>query len=225
MGKVSWLNNHSYRTKELTELDVSKYEYLAWFVFCHSEDHYEHGSLTSLKLPVEGEKLARINVSGNQLSDLSIFTHLVNLKELILDDNNFSGTLRPLRKLTKLRNLSIFETNLNEGLEYLPFSVETFRCNKYKGGKNFWRTRCESEFVKLLGVPWDTRTMRFWKSVRKFSVVYEKEQLDEWRGIHFQLVRNAEKRAEFEELLAQLKLASQHWIPNDESKASFISFY
>jgi len=44
-------------------------------------------------LPIEGEKLTKINVSNNQLSDLSIFSHLVSLEKLVLRNNNFSGTL------------------------------------------------------------------------------------------------------------------------------------
>jgi len=46
-----------------------------------------------LKLPIEGEKLTKLTFNDNQLSDLTVFSHLANLEELRLASNNFSGTL------------------------------------------------------------------------------------------------------------------------------------
>jgi len=96
--------------------------------------------LTTLILPKKGEKLKKLSTScyynsgaSNNLSDLSIFRHLVNLEELDLYHNvSFTGSLEPLKKLTKLKHLDIYKTGLDSGLEYLPDSLEYFNCKETK---------------------------------------------------------------------------------------------
>jgi hypothetical protein len=67
--------------------------------------------------------------------DLSFINRFVNLEQLFLDNcdedrfkkgeyNKFTGSLKPLQNLTKLELLSIGNTNIDSGLEYLP---ESFR--------------------------------------------------------------------------------------------------
>jgi Leucine-rich repeat (LRR) protein len=57
------------------------------------------------------------------------------LKELYLYDNNFTGSLEPLRNLSKLEKLYIYDTKISQGLEYLPASVKDFRCQGTKLAK------------------------------------------------------------------------------------------
>jgi Leucine-rich repeat (LRR) protein len=50
------------------------------------------------------------------------------LKRLFLRNNNFTGSLEPLRNLHKLEHLGIENTKISQGLEYLPESVKGFYC-------------------------------------------------------------------------------------------------
>jgi len=74
------------------------------------------------------EKVWGIDIKNNNFSsqDLFCFARFVNLKKLLLgtDDeeklkqniyNRFSGSLEPLKNLTKLRNLLIDNTDINSG--------------------------------------------------------------------------------------------------------------
>ncbi|KLL03765.1 MAG: hypothetical protein MRECE_9c019 [Mycoplasmataceae bacterium CE_OT135] len=81
-----------------------------------------------------------LNVSSNNLSDLSLFSHLVNLERLGIGNwhwekinqgiyNRFTGSLKPLQNLTKLKELDISNTDINRGLEYLPDSLKEFSCS------------------------------------------------------------------------------------------------
>ena len=103
------------------------------------DQHYpkaERGSITELGIE-------RKILEGHL--DLSDF---VNLKKLYLGTvkpkkiqqrifNRFNGSLEPLRNLVELRNLSISNTDIDSGLEYLPESVEKLNClaNKRTGAK------------------------------------------------------------------------------------------
>src|SRR5436853_5805579 len=42
--------------------------------------------------------------------------------------NRFVGSLEPLKNMSKLEVLSIYNTNIDSGLEYLPDSLEVFYC-------------------------------------------------------------------------------------------------
>ncbi|CAG8769956.1 21505_t:CDS:2, partial [Racocetra persica] len=46
--------------------------------------------------------------------------------------NKFHGSLEPLKKLIKLKDLHISNTDIDSGLEYLPDSVEEFHCSAEK---------------------------------------------------------------------------------------------
>jgi len=85
-------------------------------------------------------ELEELNISNNNFptQDLSFLSHLVNLKGLEVGNwgenlnpnlyNHFSGSLEPLKNLTKLEELDIDNTDLDSGLEYLPFSLKWFSC-------------------------------------------------------------------------------------------------
>src|SRR6185369_17736478 len=71
------------------------------------------------------EKLTVLNVRYNYLSQtLDCFSSLVSLEVLRLDNNKFFGSLAPLGKLSKLKELDIENTNLNSDLECLSSNLE-----------------------------------------------------------------------------------------------------
>lgn len=208
----------SYKTerKKITHLNFSGYNDLVSL-------NFQDSSLTNLKLSIEGEKLTKLTFNNNQLSDLTVFSHLANLEKLYLGNNNFSGTLWPLRNLNKLKELFIVGTKLDRGLEYLPSSVEEFYCDK------------DSHFSKLLGDAWGNIKINFWMGnrVKLKHNLYEKIQIDEWRNKNLRLIENAEKGVEFENLqketefqslLIQLELALKNWVPKNENERKFFFF-
>jgi Leucine-rich repeat (LRR) protein len=72
--------------------------------------------------------LTSLNLSKNEAltNQLSDFSHLVNLTELDISFTNISGSLLALVNCSNLKKLDIRGTKINEGLEYLPFSLEKF---------------------------------------------------------------------------------------------------
>ncbi|CAB4433388.1 unnamed protein product [Rhizophagus irregularis] len=97
--------------------------------------------LNELKLPdSNNEKLEYLNLLDNSFSqNLNCFGHLVNLKELLIGNidgdriqqgkyNQFYGSLEPLESLIKLESLSIGNSDIDSGLEFLSDSIKNFRC-------------------------------------------------------------------------------------------------
>jgi hypothetical protein len=54
------------------------------------------------------------------------------LKLLVLDNNPLYGSLEPLKDFRRLEILGIEDTDINSGLEYLPESIEHFKCSADK---------------------------------------------------------------------------------------------
>jgi Heterokaryon incompatibility protein (HET)/Nucleoside 2-deoxyribosyltransferase like len=97
--------------------------------------------LTELDLS-QNLKLEELHLPSNNFSarDISFLGHLVNLKLLSLSNsdqdrinqniyNRFHGSLESLKCLTKLEELSINNTDLNSGAEYLPNSLKKISCS------------------------------------------------------------------------------------------------
>jgi hypothetical protein len=69
-----------------------------------------------------------------------VFRKFINLEELTVGNtshieetkikrsiyNRFYGSLEPLKNMYRLKNLSIDNTNIDSGLEYLPDSIQYF---------------------------------------------------------------------------------------------------
>jgi hypothetical protein len=64
--------------------------------------------------------------------DLTLFSHLVKLEVLNLENNNFVGSLKPLKNLVNLRSLDISDTNIDSGLIYLSDKLEGLFCQVEK---------------------------------------------------------------------------------------------
>jgi hypothetical protein len=96
------------------------------------EIHCQDNNLTEINLP-QGKELEILDLSDNKFNqDLSFLKDLVSLKVLGLGNNKFYGNLEPLKNMDKLRWLDISNTDIDSGLEYLPESVEDFKCSADK---------------------------------------------------------------------------------------------
>ena len=102
--------------------------------------------LEEIKLPLDGNRLEELDLSQNNFpsQDLTFLSHINNLKHLKLGNNStwndsfqrikegiynrFHGSLKPIKNLTKLRELVISNTDIGSGLEYLPESLQKFVC-------------------------------------------------------------------------------------------------
>jgi hypothetical protein len=94
--------------------------------------------------------------------DLRIILSLKNLKDLdIKSCPSFQGSLKILENLNRLVRLNISNTNVGEGLEYLPNSCQKFYCNsdyQYKSielTKELDKSNCsaEDEFKNKYYIP------------------------------------------------------------------------
>jgi hypothetical protein len=72
--------------------------------------------------------LKRNNLLGKEL-DLTCFSRFSSLEILKISATSFSGSLKPLEKLTKLKRLDIGGTDIDSGLEYLPKGIEKIHCD------------------------------------------------------------------------------------------------
>jgi hypothetical protein len=96
-----------------------------------------------------------LRLFNNQFAatDLSVFSPLVNLTDLDIGDTNndnlnkFFGSLEALKNCAKLKTLDIRNTNVNQGLEYLPASLENFAYSSL-AGSNFQVQELEREINK-----------------------------------------------------------------------------
>lgn len=100
--------------------------------------HCNNNLLTNLDLSANSQ-LEFLSISDNNFTkqDLNFLTHLTGLQTVNLGNenakqikkgiyNHFIGSLQPLQKLTNLKTLNVKNTDINEGLEYLPDSLEKF---------------------------------------------------------------------------------------------------
>ncbi|WNE40006.1 MAG: hypothetical protein GBAus27B_000073 [Mycoplasmataceae bacterium] len=92
-------------------------------------------------------------------TDLAVFSPLVNLTILDIGNENdwveqgqgnqFYGSLVALDNCPKLNYLAITNTNINQGLEYLPESLETFVCYSWAGTN--WQVQEIEQEIKQWG--------------------------------------------------------------------------
>jgi len=101
-----------------------------------------YNRLTQIIYPTNPELLTELCVSNNNfpIQNLSVFSRLQNLEKLNISNSNknkisqeiynrFMGSSKPLKYLSKLRNLDISNTDIDRGLEHLPTSIHAFYCS------------------------------------------------------------------------------------------------
>jgi hypothetical protein len=85
------------------------------------------------------------------LRSLNFLSQSTNLKELDISDCPTKGTLKSLSNFSQLETLRINNTNIEEGLEYLPLSCQKLYCNSgyesksIKIVKELDRSKCSEE--------------------------------------------------------------------------------
>ncbi|CAG8617351.1 10816_t:CDS:2 [Ambispora leptoticha] len=81
-----------------------------------------NNQLTNIILPNNPINLKKLSLSNNNFpdtQDLSFLTGAVNLIEIYLRGNEFTGSLEPLKDLIKLEELNISDNQLTGSLDYL----------------------------------------------------------------------------------------------------------
>lgn len=126
LSNLSQLQELECSYNELTNLKVNgdtNLEYL-----CFNDNHFT--DLNSLLDVCQPQKLKKLELSKNDfsVSCLTPFSKFVNLENLDVSDNRFTGSLSPLQNCSKLWWLDISDTDIDSGLEYLPESLENFSC-------------------------------------------------------------------------------------------------
>ncbi|CAG8763611.1 36278_t:CDS:2, partial [Racocetra persica] len=85
--------------------------------------------------------LKELNCSNNKLISLNLIP-CTNLEELVLANNNFTGSLDYLSNLQQLKRLDISDTNINEvNLDKLPKSLENIEYSAYQ------RLNCQLTYI------------------------------------------------------------------------------
>lgn len=179
-------------SKKVVSLDLSlnnNYKHLTGiFVF---------GLFKELILPCStvAKNLVMVNLSDNQFSDLSIFSHLINLEKLVLSNNDFSGSLRELSNLSKLKELDIIGNNFDRDLEYLPNSLNEFVCGK-------------SDVLGLLLLKSNYNLkFKFWLNIDIGIRVFNGNEIQKWKSENSHLLLILDEVRFYQEILTNLKLA------------------
>lgn len=144
---------------QLTNLDIGAN--LALTILC-----LETNNLTHLDLG-NNQQLEKLDISNNNFScDLSFISHLVNLKKVGLENNHFIGSLKSLQNLNKLEELDVSNTNIGEGLEYLPKSIEKFKCSTSSTEKK-WAIKKIQTLLKDYKNSYDDYDYQGWRKTNK----------------------------------------------------------
>ncbi|CAI2169544.1 17491_t:CDS:10 [Funneliformis geosporum] len=136
---------------QLTSLDISKNSHLVKFACSENQLTNLGNLLKELDFSaLNSEELESLNISSNNFpqQDLSFLDRFTNLKYLQIGNyerkkikdsiyNRFFGSLELLRNLTKLEELDISNTDINQGIEYLPNSITEiyYSIKERKGSK------------------------------------------------------------------------------------------
>lgn len=120
LKKCSHLQKLDCSNNKLTELDLSNCQNITKVDFSNNLlVDFDFNSLNP-------ETLTTLYIKKNKFSprNLDCFARFNNLESLLINDNPFSGSLKPLESCLKLKELSIGATKINSGLEHLPVSLQ-----------------------------------------------------------------------------------------------------
>nr|CAG8441224.1 6562_t:CDS:2 [Entrophospora candida] len=83
---------------------------------------------------LDSNKITHLYLTNNKFPEqsINIFSKFSNLKYLYLANNSFIGSLQSLKDLNKLQTLSIVNTKINSGFEYLSDSLSEISSNVFQ---------------------------------------------------------------------------------------------
>ena len=144
--------------------------------------------INSLLVGCQPQQLRELHLENNNFTgDLSPFSKFINLERLWININPFAGSLAPLQDLTKLWQLSISDTDIDSGLEWLTESVRWLSCSNYK---------TKEREVKKLD-----------EQLTPHGDNYNKERIKDWREANHDLIIIVKKIKETEQMLNNLNKA------------------
>ncbi|CAG8461815.1 14962_t:CDS:2 [Racocetra fulgida] len=132
---------------QLTNLDLSQCAELT-HLYC------ENNSLTSLDflntLPNK-DKLKEIYLGDNpelHSQNLDFLTPFTELEELNIENCPFSGSLKSLKSIGKLKNIYISDTDIDSGLDDLPTNCQRVYCSNNKADRKELKAKIGKEEIK-----------------------------------------------------------------------------
>ncbi|CFW92728.1 protein of unknown function (Leucine Rich repeat domain) [endosymbiont DhMRE of Dentiscutata heterogama] len=144
-----------------------------------------NNQITELKL-AGCENLESLDCSNNNFEekDLSFLSSFTNLAKIYLGSgdqakikqgkyNRFFGSLEYLKGSTKLIELSISNTNIGSGLELLPESVETLKCEVISDEFNFQVSKIHEQLA-----PCDNE-IKIWREWNRRG--FSSEEIKQWK--------------------------------------------
>jgi len=147
-------------------------------------------------------------------TDIDFFSRFVNLECLCIGTtdinrigqgiyNRFYGSLYSLRNLSKLKELSICSTDIDDGAEYLPDSLKTFFCDNYRIGArveaiNFGLNEYDGDFGR------DVPELK--RAHQRIARKLEDNQTAFVHALQCQAHQHREKVGELEEQISQLRV-------------------
>lgn len=178
--------------------------------------------LRSLLLFLNPEKLTDLKISDNNFigENLSVFNDFVNLRTLWIGGDNekhfakgihnkFSGSLEPLKNLTYLEELYIDNTDINQGIEYLPDCLEEI-CYSTEA-------RPESKLKKIV------EELKWWESINHSFIPKVKK---EWENKGFDYEKTKEwigaglkaEDLDYAQWLRDIKKKDAKWLSDESNK-------
>lgn len=119
------------RTK-IEEVNISKHSKIR-FLSLISNQYLRNINFIQLLNP---NLLTHLEISNNSLNlNTSMFANFINLKELIINDSNCSGSLLEFRNLNDLKEINILNTDIIPSFEYLNSFVQ-IQIEKYENLDN-----------------------------------------------------------------------------------------
>lgn len=161
---------------------------------------------------LDPKKVIFLNLACNNVveQDLSVFGRFTDLKDLWIGNwdeekisqgiyNRFFGSLEPLKNFTKLEQLNISNTDISEGLEYLPVSLKSIDCDTDKRGSQA-KVRQIHDLLKPFG-KWYFPPSNF---LGRLITKYDYYDYQEWRKVNYEKVKIVQLEKELEEMRKQL---------------------
>lgn len=199
----------------ITELSISNCPMLEKLTFV---ENYPT-QLNFLRDLVNPEKLTYLNIMNNNFSEqnLDLFSKFINLEVLYIGTDNeerirnnlynrFTGSLKPLSKLTKLKELNIESTDIDKGLKYLPKNLESFYYRSFREG-------AEVEKIGKKLFPYEKRDLEDvisgnvreiidgYKKSKSIKDIFRKKTNNEVKGIESKIIKKTNILGEIKEII------------------------